>query len=176
MYIIFKLDPSLSINSHASHFIWTCVTTCMGCDMPTSTSSMGSLQKLTALSTHTLSLLLERQRLQTLPSPGTTVSTSLHLPQITRNLRELRAGIRALEEAETVDATNGNHGTTTEATRLLRSQYERMRGMLGGDGHELERSVQLSCIMNYYIFLRVLIFVRFLIQVWLSQHQRQYQH
>lgn len=74
------------------------------------------LAKLTSLSTQTLSLLLERQRLQTLPN-----ATSLHTPQIVKNLEQLRAGILTLEEQEGV----------SEATRLLRTQHERMRGMLG---------------------------------------------
>ena len=58
-------------------------------DLPLpSSSTMATLAKLTSQSTQTLSLLLERQRLQTL----STDSTSLHLPQITRNLQQLRAG------------------------------------------------------------------------------------
>ena len=80
---------------------------------------MATLAKLTSLSTQTLSLLLERQRLQTLSPAGT--GNSLHLPQITRNLNQLRTGVADLEEKD------GN----TEAVRLLKSQYERMRGMLG---------------------------------------------
>ncbi|RDX54451.1 hypothetical protein OH76DRAFT_962955 [Lentinus brumalis] len=75
-----------------------------------------SLAKLTSLSTQTLSLLLERQRLQSLPN-----APSLHTPQIVKNLQQLRTGILDLEEREGV----------SEATRLLRSQHERMRGMLG---------------------------------------------
>ncbi|TBU57394.1 hypothetical protein BD310DRAFT_949396 [Dichomitus squalens] len=78
-----------------------------------------SLARLTSLSTQTLSLLLERQRLQNIPSN----STSLHTPQIVKNLSQLRAGILELEEKEGV----------SEATKLLRTQHERMRGMLGGD-------------------------------------------
>ncbi|KAI0765003.1 hypothetical protein C8Q74DRAFT_1356664 [Fomes fomentarius] len=81
-----------------------------------------SLARLTSLSTQTLSLLLERQRLQTLPS-----NSSLHAPQIVRNLEQLRAGILALE---------GKDGLT-EATRLLRAQHERMRGMLGAEADSL---------------------------------------
>ncbi|KAI0360717.1 hypothetical protein OH77DRAFT_713835 [Trametes cingulata] len=76
---------------------------------------MASLAKLTSLSTQTLSLLLERQRLQTLNS------TSLHTPQIAKNLEQLRLGILEMEERE----------GPSEASRLLRSQHERMRGMLG---------------------------------------------
>ncbi|KAK7691456.1 hypothetical protein QCA50_004855 [Cerrena zonata] len=79
---------------------------------------MASLAKLTSISTQTLSLLLERQRLQTLSGPTT---NSLHLPQITRNLNQLRLGIVELEEK----------GGNPEAVKLLKGQYERMRGMLG---------------------------------------------
>ncbi|KAI0691502.1 hypothetical protein BC835DRAFT_1431836 [Cytidiella melzeri] len=85
---------------------------------------MATLAKLTSLSTQTLSLLLERQRLQTI-SAGPS-ATSLHVPQITRNLQQLRAGVLNLE------ATEGR----TEAVRLLRSQHERMRGMLGTEGEK----------------------------------------
>jgi len=90
-----------------------------------------SLAKLTSLSTQSLSLLLERQRLQSLPSfspsPSPTLGTPAptsnphHVPQITRNLRQLHAGILELEREEA-----GN-----EAVVLLANQYERMRGMLG---------------------------------------------
>jgi hypothetical protein len=84
-----------------------------------------SLAKLTALSTHTLSLLLERQRLQSLSSAATADGTnsSLHLPQITRNLAQLRSGIMELE-------SSGEH---SEAVVLLRNQHVRMRGMVGSD-------------------------------------------
>ncbi|OSD07981.1 hypothetical protein PYCCODRAFT_1449103 [Trametes coccinea BRFM310] len=78
---------------------------------------MATLAKLTSLSTQTLSLLLERQRLQNLDS------TSLHTPQIAKNLEQLRAGILDMESREGV----------SEASRLLRSQHERMRGMLGAE-------------------------------------------
>lgn len=82
---------------------------------------MATLAKLTSLSTQTLSLLLERQRLQTLSAGGD--GSALHLPQITRNLTQLRAGVLELEAKE----------GSTEAVRLLKSQFERMRGMLGPD-------------------------------------------
>ncbi|KAJ3481601.1 hypothetical protein NLI96_g7542 [Meripilus lineatus] len=78
---------------------------------------MASLAKLTSQSTQTLSLLLERQRLSTLSSG----SNTLHSTQITRNLNQLRNGILDLEEKE----------GPSEAVRLLKSQFERMRGMLG---------------------------------------------
>src|SRR5882762_4010926 len=87
-----------------------------------------SLAKLTSLSTQTLSLLLERQRLLSLPLPvvtptSATPAQNLHLPQIARNLQQLRGGVRALEPSE--------------ASVLLRLQYTRMRDMLGD---EAERS------------------------------------
>ncbi|KAI0288300.1 hypothetical protein BC826DRAFT_1038970 [Russula brevipes] len=84
-----------------------------------------SLVKLTALSTQTLSLLLERQRLQSLSSDAAAGGTnsSLHLPQITRNLAQLRLGIVELEST----------GDYNEAVTLLRNQHVRMRGMVGLD-------------------------------------------
>ncbi|KAI0037124.1 hypothetical protein K488DRAFT_75466 [Vararia minispora EC-137] len=82
-----------------------------------------SLARLTSISTSTLSLLLERQRLQSLPQYTNQTSSPLHLPQITRNLALLREGILDLEAKE----------GRTEALTLLRSQYGRMRGMLGDD-------------------------------------------
>ncbi|KAF7313808.1 t-SNARE coiled-coil-like proteiny domain-containing protein [Mycena chlorophos] len=84
-----------------------------------------SLAKLTSISTQTLSLLLERQRFQTLPSyssdPLPTAPQNHHLQQITQNLNALRTGILALEAKE----------GTSDAVTLLRNQHERMRGMLG---------------------------------------------
>jgi syntaxin 8 len=83
-----------------------------------------SLARLTSLSTQTLSLLLERQRIQSLPtSPGTSVS-SLHLRQITKNLQQLRTGIIELRQTD---------GSSSEAVDLLSGQYDRMRAMLGPD-------------------------------------------
>lgn len=84
-----------------------------------------SLPRLTSLSTQTLSLLLERQRLQSLPPGGATgsMTTSLHVPQITRNLAQLRSGILQLE-------SSGEH---SEAVALLRNQHARMCGMVGTD-------------------------------------------
>ncbi|TFK47383.1 hypothetical protein OE88DRAFT_1666127 [Heliocybe sulcata] len=88
-----------------------------------------SLAKLTSLSTQTLSLLLERQRLQTLfTSPSSAPNHNGKLHQITRNLGQLRSGVLELEEKE----------GRTEAVRLLKSQYERMRGMLGEDGQGVQ--------------------------------------
>ena len=68
---------------------------------------MTSLAKLTSQSTQTLSLLLERQRLQTISSGP----NNLHLPQITRNLNQLRTGILELESKE----------GGSEASRLLKN-------------------------------------------------------
>ena len=83
-----------------------------------------SLAKLTSLSTQTLSLLLERQRIQSLPtSPGASTS-SLHIRQITKNLQLLRTGILELRQTD---------GSFSEAAGLLSSQYDRMRAMLGPD-------------------------------------------
>ncbi|KAL0581467.1 hypothetical protein V5O48_000621 [Marasmius crinis-equi] len=85
-----------------------------------------SLAKLTSVSTQTLSLLLERQRSPFTPSnPSSNQNASensLHLPQIRRNMEQLRNGILEME---------GREGKT-EATRLLSSQYDRMRSMLPG--------------------------------------------
>jgi hypothetical protein len=84
-----------------------------------------SLPKLTSLSTQTLSLLLERQRLQSLSPAGATngLTSSLHIPQITRNLAQLRSGILELE-------STGEH---SEAVAILRNQHARMCGMVGTD-------------------------------------------
>ncbi|KAG6911005.1 hypothetical protein DXG01_005420 [Tephrocybe rancida] len=95
--------------------------------------SSSSLAKLTSISTLTLSLLLERQRLHTLsPSVASPHNSgkaqSLHLPQIRKNLTRLRAGILEAE-GSTAGASEGGK----EALRLLKGQYERMRGMLGPD-------------------------------------------
>ena len=83
-----------------------------------------SLPRLTSLSTQTLSLLLERQRLQSLyPAGASGMTSSLHIPQITRNLAQLRSGILELE-------SSGEH---SEAAALLRNQHARMCGMVGAD-------------------------------------------
>lgn len=96
-----------------------------------------SLARLTSLSTQTLSLLLERQRLQSLssstPNSNGVTTSNLHIPQITRNLKQLRV---AILEAEEKDLTTGGEGA--EAIKLLKSQYGRMRGMLGEEVCELQ--------------------------------------
>ncbi|KAF8234513.1 hypothetical protein L208DRAFT_828805 [Tricholoma matsutake] len=90
-----------------------------------------SLPKLTSLSTQTLSLLLERQRLQTLPSYSSSTTdaqstqSQSHLSQISQNLNRLRTGILEVEAKE----------GRSEAIGLLRNQYERMRDMLGEKGN-----------------------------------------
>jgi syntaxin 8 len=78
-------------------------------------SSGTSNPKLTSLTTSTLSLLLERQRLQ-LTHP------TLHLQQIVSNLRTLRTGVIELQQA-----SQGDDG----GIEVLRGQFERLRGMLG---------------------------------------------
>jgi len=101
-----------------------------------------SLAKLTSLSTQTLSLLLERQRLQSIPqyqssSTSTSISTTsnLHLPQIKRNLNQLRAGILELVSKDASAGGGVNGGG--EAIGLLKNQYGRMRAMLGEDAESL---------------------------------------
>ncbi|KAJ7040759.1 hypothetical protein C8F04DRAFT_1208599 [Mycena alexandri] len=97
-----------------------------------------SLAKLTSISTQTLSLLLERQRMQTLPSytakadSAPSQPNNLHLKQITQNLNSLRSGILALE------AKDGR----SDAVTLLRNQHERMRGMLGAREDEGVESLE----------------------------------
>ncbi|KAJ3576013.1 hypothetical protein NP233_g705 [Leucocoprinus birnbaumii] len=89
-----------------------------------SSSGTKTLAKLTSLSTQTLSLLLERQRLQSFPSASLNPSSqpkNQHAVQITKNLQQLRAGILDMEEQD----------GRTEAVVLLRGQYDRMRSMLG---------------------------------------------
>ena len=83
-----------------------------------------SLAKLTSLSTQTISLLLERQRIQSLPTSVGASTSSLHLRQITKNLQQLRAGILELSQTD---------GSFSEAVDLLSGQYDRMRAMLGRD-------------------------------------------
>ncbi|KAL5504988.1 hypothetical protein ACEPAH_7651 [Sanghuangporus vaninii] len=96
-----------------------------------------SLAKLTSLSTQTLSLLLERQRLQSLNQAAPAASTQ----QITRNLVQLRAGILALEaQVQTLSGNGNGYGKSSEreASGLLRNQFTRMRDMLGEDAGNVE--------------------------------------
>lgn len=83
-----------------------------------------SLAKLTSLSTQTLSLLLERQRIQSLPTSTGASTSSLHLRQITKNLQQLRTGVLELRQTD---------GAFSEPVELLSGQYDRMRAMLGPD-------------------------------------------
>jgi len=66
--------------------------------------------------------------MQTLPAYSASGNTdassqgsSLHSSQIKRNLNQLREGILAMEAAE---------GPQSEAAKLLRNQFDRMRSML----------------------------------------------
>ncbi|KAI6000855.1 syntaxin-like protein [Pisolithus albus] len=86
---------------------------------------MSSAARLTAITTSTLSLLRERQRLQT-------THPTLHLQQIVSNLRLLRAGV-VEAESQGVDDVAGP----------LRAQYERLLDMLG---EEEARKAGLECI------------------------------
>jgi syntaxin 8 len=99
-----------------------------------------SLVKLTSLSTQTLSLLLERQRLQSIPQfqSSTSSTSNLHIPQIKRNLSQLRTGILDLE-SKYATTTGGNDSVNGagEAIGLLKNQYGRMRAMLGDDAESL---------------------------------------
>jgi len=91
-------------------------------DMPSEAS------KLTALTTATLSLLLERQRLQS-------THPTLHLSQILSNLRTLRSGVIAFQDApDTGSALVDEDGV--DGVAALRGQYERLRGMLGDEEAE----------------------------------------
>jgi len=82
--------------------------------------------------------LLERQRIQSLPTTFETSTTSLHLRQIVKNLQLLRTGILELRQTD---------GSPPEAVDLLSGQYDRMRAMLGPDADvngiaALERPIQ----------------------------------
>lgn len=87
------------------------------------------LAKLTSLSTQTLSLLLEKQRLQASPlAQSNSNRKGLHAAQISKNLRQLRTGILEMEEKD----------GRSEAVMLLRGQYERMGAMIYKDGSDIE--------------------------------------
>lgn len=77
-----------------------------------------SAAKLTSLATSTLSLLLERQRLQT-------SHPTLHLQLISTNLHKIRDGVITLRTA-----------SDDEAAESLRVHYERLRGMFGEEAAE----------------------------------------
>ncbi|KIK57990.1 hypothetical protein GYMLUDRAFT_60882 [Collybiopsis luxurians FD-317 M1] len=103
-----------------------------GTPTPGSQTPSQALAKLTSISTKTLSLLLERQRGSTLSTASSTIgaSNTLHLEQIQDNLKALRSGILDLESR----GGNSQSQAQTEAVKLLRKQYERMRGMLLAEG------------------------------------------
>lgn len=82
-----------------------------------------SLTRLSALSSQTLSLLLERQRLQTL---GKTPPAS-QLANVKRNLELLREGILAVEREQ----EEGGGVEEKSKVGALRGQWERARRMLG---------------------------------------------
>ncbi|KAJ4480183.1 hypothetical protein J3R30DRAFT_3469991 [Lentinula aciculospora] len=109
---------------------------------PTSTSTplpSQTLAKMTSVSTKTLSLLLERQRSSTMSTASSSngLSNTLHLEQIQVNLGSLRNGILELEASEHSGKAEGSQAQV-EAVKLLRKQYERMRGMLLADGQGVE--------------------------------------
>lgn len=87
--------------------------------------------RLSQLSSRTLSLVLERQRLASF-SPGGTLPTS-QLTQITRNLTQLRDGILEQEESFGYEAV--------DPLKQVRQQWSRMRAMLGEDGLSIDRCV-----------------------------------
>ncbi|GJJ13021.1 hypothetical protein Clacol_007270 [Clathrus columnatus] len=92
-----------------------------------------TLPKLTSLSTQTLTLVFERQRLQTLSkTEPSVILPASSLNQITRNLTQLRSGIYAFEEKD-------EH---LDAAKVLREQYDRMREMLGADKELVEALVE----------------------------------
>ncbi|KAF9071041.1 hypothetical protein BDP27DRAFT_1322684 [Rhodocollybia butyracea] len=100
-----------------------------------------SLAKLTSISTKTLSLLLERQRSSSLSTSTSSSNNVLHLDQIQANLAALRSGILELE-------SNGSSTAQTEAVKLLRKQYERMRSMLLADGENIHVPLALTLPSN----------------------------
>lgn len=111
--------------------------------------------KLTALTTATLSLLLERQRLQS-------THPALHVAQIVANLRTLRSGVITLQDATGArtgelgdgDRDGEGEGEGDEGVAALRGQYERLRGMLGeeeADKAGLERYVSFFSLCNPFV-------------------------
>jgi syntaxin 8 len=93
-----------------------------------------ALAQLTAQATQTLSLLLERERAQTL---GGAAARAPHGAQIARNLGAIRTGVLALE------ARDGR----SPASAILRAQHARMRGMLGPAGESIEPCVALRVLV-----------------------------
>ena len=99
-----------------------------------------SHSKLTSLATTTLSLLLERQRLYS-------THPALHLAQIVANLRTLRSGVTALQDASSDAGSAFGDGSRggEDGIAALRIQYERLRGMLGED--EAEKAGLARCVL-----------------------------
>lgn len=97
---------------------------------------MPSDPKLTSLTTATLSLLLERQRLQS-------THPALHLAQIVANLRTLRSGVSALQDASDAGSALGDGD---DGVAALRGQYERLRVMLGEE--EAEKAGLTRCVCS----------------------------
>jgi len=93
-----------------------------------------SIPRLSSLSFQTLSLVLERQRLQTLGRNSTSQLTT-----IKRNMEILREGIIDLE-TEYVREASPSSGVldSWKAIEELRSQWQRARRMLGEEGKGLE--------------------------------------
>lgn len=111
--------------------------------------------KLTSLTTATLSLLLERQRLQS-------THPTLHLTQIVVNLRTLRSGVIALQDASGPGTGRLGDADGDEGIAALWGQYERLRGMLGeeeADKAGLERCV--CCFYSLHPFIRLGIGISF---------------
>ncbi|KAG8991084.1 hypothetical protein FRB94_012870 [Tulasnella sp. JGI-2019a] len=94
-------------------------------------SSSPEVSRLSQLSSRTLSLVLERQRLASF-SPGGTLPAS-QLTQISRNLIELRTGILE-QEALGFDVS--------ETVKPVRQQWLRMRAMLGEEGLSIDNLPQ----------------------------------
>lgn len=103
------------------------------------------------MSFQTLSLLLERQRLQTL---GKSAPAS-QLTTLKRNMEVLREGILELERQSLSESYPSS--STSEARKSaeqLRAQWQRARRMLGEEGSEIEECVclvrHIICALNPY--------------------------
>lgn len=93
-----------------------------------SSSTYPEVNRLSQLSSRTLSLVLERQRLASF-SPGGSLPAS-QLTQISRNLVQLRSGIIEQEAL--------GYGVR-EAVKPVRQQWMRMRAMLGEEGLSIDK-------------------------------------
>jgi syntaxin 8 len=102
-----------------------------------------SSARLSSLSFQTLSLVLERQRLQKLGKPPPAAS----LITVKKNLEILREGIIELEAGQagkSAASFSSNAATPAphQATAQLRAQWERAKKMLGDDGDGIGELVQ----------------------------------